>query len=107
MDDIRQLELKRAEQGIFPMWVPGPSQIFPTGMTYKWRGAEPFAGDLVTTPVNGGKLAKDFVKAWAFYRDGLKPWQRGLEIGLSHGYFIIGPFVSLSQLRNTPEAATV
>merc|ERR1711988_378738 len=43
----------------------------------------------------------------AFYRDGLKPWQRGIEIGMAHGYFIIGPFTSLGPLRNTPEAATV
>mmetsp|Transcript_22153 Transcript_22153/g.55437 ORF Transcript_22153/g.55437 Transcript_22153/m.55437 type:complete len:93 (-) Transcript_22153:105-383(-) len=26
---------------------------------------------------------------------------------MAHGYFIIGPFVSLGPLRNTPEAATV
>merc|ERR1712224_167036 len=82
-------------------------QLFPTAATFKWRGAEHFAADLTQTPVNAGKFAKDFVGAWAWYREGLRPWQRGLEIGLAHGYFVIGPFTSLGQLRDTPEAATV
>jgi photosystem I subunit 11 len=119
------LKKKKEEQmlkGIVPMLVPGPTVgpvpgfgvipasegvFFPTGATFKWRGPEPFAGDQVRSLVTDGKFAKDFIKAMAFYRDGLKPWQRGIEIGMAHGYFIIGPFVSLGPLRNTPEAATV
>merc|ERR1712232_119916 len=81
--------------------------FFNMGATFKWRGPEPFAGDQVRSLIVDGKFAKDFIKAMAFYRDGLKPWQRGIEIGMAHGYFIIGPFVSLGPLRNTPEAATV
>merc|ERR1712151_67597 len=89
------------------MWVPGPSGAWYTGALIQWRGKEMFAGDQVRTPVTDGGFAKQYINALAFYREGLKPWQRGLEIGMAHGYFLIGPFVSLGPLRNTPEAATV
>nr|QUE28239.1 PsaL [Pseudoerythrocladia kornmannii] len=35
------------------------------------------------------------------YRRGLSPLLRGLEIGMSHGYFLVGPFDKLGPLRNT------
>merc|ERR1712232_1359326 len=35
------------------------------------------------------------------YRFGLTPLLRGLEIGLAHGYFLIGPFAKLGPLRNS------
>merc|ERR1711897_104586 len=95
------------KEGAFPMEIPGPGQVWPTGAYMKWRGPEPFAGDQTMTPVSNGLFATQFINAMAFYREGLKPWQRGLEIGMAHGYFLIGPFVSLGPLRNTPEAATV
>merc|ERR1712125_239385 len=72
-----------------------------------WRGKEMFAGDQCQTPVTNGRFAVNYLNNLAFYRKGLKPWQRGIEIGMAHGYFIIGPFTSLGPLRNTPEAATV
>merc|ERR1719329_1537906 len=89
------------------MSLPGPAGWFPSGANFKWRGAEPFAGDLVQSLIENGSFGKQFLANMAFYRDGLKPWQRGLEIGMAHGYFLIGPFTSLGPLRNTPEAATV
>merc|ERR1712146_445276 len=70
-------------------------------------GEEPFAGDQTKTIVSDSRFSKQFIANCAFYREGLKPWQRGLEIGMAHGYFIIGPFISTGPLRNTPEAATV
>lgn len=93
--------------GVLPMFIPGPASYINTKAPIQWRGPEHFAGDQCQTPVNAGGFAKQFIKAWAFYRDDLKPWQRGVEIGLAHGYFLIGPFVALGPLRNTPEAATV
>merc|ERR1719321_2184519 len=116
--DLAYYQIRRAQKieqmtkGIVPMMVPGPTPgtfpvLFNMGATFKWRGPEPFAGDQVRSLIVDGKFAKDFIKAMAFYRDGLKPWQRGIEIGMAHGYFIIGPFISLGPLRNTPEAATV
>merc|ERR1712228_1138052 len=35
------------------------------------------------------------------YRFGLTPLLRGLEIGLAHGYFLIGPFAKLGPLRDS------
>ena len=35
------------------------------------------------------------------YRFGLTPLLRGLEIGLAHGYFLMGPFVKLGPLRDS------
>jgi len=96
-----------SEKGAFPMEFPGPSNVFESGAYLQWRGEEPFAGDQVKTIVSDSRFSKQFIANTAFYREGLKPWQRGLEIGMAHGYFIIGPFVSLGPLRNTPEAATV
>jgi len=93
--------------GVVPLYVPTNNSVAFTGAFIKWRGAEPFAGDQVQTPVTDGLFARQFLKSMAFYRDGLKPWQRGIEIGMAHGYFLIGPFTSLGPLRNTPEAATV
>eukprot|EP00931_Biecheleriopsis_adriatica_P016086 TRINITY_DN1197_c0_g1_i5.p1 TRINITY_DN1197_c0_g1~~TRINITY_DN1197_c0_g1_i5.p1 ORF type:complete len:400 (-),score=89.00 TRINITY_DN1197_c0_g1_i5:66-1175(-) len=94
-------------QGKVPFAVPGPSGWWYTGAQIQWKGKEPFAGDQVQTLIENGGFGKQFLANMAFYRDGLKPWQRGLEIGMAHGYFLIGPFTSLGPLRNTPEAATV
>jgi len=105
--DAQDRYFKEICTGMIPMWVPGPAGIWDTGAVIQWRGPEMFAGDQVQTPVTNGAFATQFVNNLAFYREGLKPWQRGLEIGMAHGYFIIGPFVSLGPLRNTPEAATV
>jgi len=115
MADLEKADasIRQMCKGEIPLYVPGPAGfgtmlgLFDSGAIFKWRGAEPFAGDLVQTPVTDGGFAKQFIDNCAFYRDGLKPWQRGLEIGMAHGYFLIGPFVSLGPLRNTPEAATV
>jgi len=106
LQEIEEYE-KLMMSGKVPFAVPGPSGYFFTGFVTQWKGKEPFAGDQVITLTENGLFAKQFLSALAFYREGLKPWQRGLEIGMAHGYFLIGPFTSLGPLRNTPEAATV
>jgi len=103
MNNFREM----SRTGAVPMFLPGPASFFPTGATIQWRGPEPFAGDQIQTPVTESLAAKQYIHNMAFYREGLKPWQRGLEIGLAHGYFLVGPFTALGPLRNTPEAATV
>jgi len=103
----KELYMRILRTGQIPMQIPGPGGTFDTGALIQWRGKEYFAGDQVQTPVTNGSFAVQYLNNLAFYRDGLKPWQRGLEIGMAHGYFIIGPFVNLGPLRNTPEAATV
>ncbi|CAE7228009.1 psaL [Symbiodinium microadriaticum] len=128
LQEIEEYE-KLMMSGKVPFAVPGPSGYFFTGFVTQWKGKEPFAGDQVITLTENGLFAKQFLSALAFYREGLKPWQRGLEmqtlwelnrlvVGLQQqlsqgkrvgpvGYFLIGPFTSLGPLRNTPEALHV
>nr|NP_045050.1 photosystem I subunit XI [Cyanidium caldarium]Q9TM17.1 RecName: Full=Photosystem I reaction center subunit XI; AltName: Full=PSI subunit V; AltName: Full=PSI-L [Cyanidium caldarium]AAF12996.1 unknown [Cyanidium caldarium]WDB00177.1 photosystem I subunit XI [Cyanidium caldarium] len=63
-------------------------------------GSNPFVGNL-STPVNSSKVTIWYLKNLPIYRRGLSPLLRGLEIGMAHGYFIIGPFYKLGPLRNT------
>lgn len=93
--------------GEIPLLIPGPPIFIDTGRKFKFRGAEPFAGDQVRSPITDAPLAQWYLNNLAWYREGLAPWRRGLEIGMAHGYFIIGPFINLGPLRDTPEAATV
>eukprot|EP00930_Biecheleria_cincta_P104285 TRINITY_DN964_c0_g1_i2.p1 TRINITY_DN964_c0_g1~~TRINITY_DN964_c0_g1_i2.p1 ORF type:complete len:370 (-),score=62.43 TRINITY_DN964_c0_g1_i2:256-1365(-) len=105
-DEAQKIEDLRMA-GKVNMEVPVAGGWIDTGALIQWKGKEPFAGDLVQTPVTDGRWSKQYIANMAFYREGLQPWQRGIEIGMAHGYFLIGPFVSLGPLRNTPEAATV
>jgi photosystem I subunit 11 len=61
---------------------------------------DPFVGHLAT-PVTSSALTRAILQNLPAYRFGLTPLLRGLEIGLAHGYFLIGPFVTLGPLRNT------
>ncbi|MFB6274555.1 MAG: photosystem I reaction center subunit XI [Halothece sp.] len=55
----------------------------------------------LATPVNANDLTLKFVANLPIYRDGLSPLMRGLEIGMAHGYWLIGPFAVLGPLRNS------
>ncbi|MDB9320296.1 MULTISPECIES: chlorophyll a/b binding light-harvesting protein [Cyanophyceae] len=57
------------------------------------------------TPVNASDITLNFLKYLPIYRPGLSPFSRGLEIGMAHGYFLLGPFVKLGPLRNTELAS--
>ena len=61
---------------------------------------DPFVGHLAT-PITSSSLTRALLKNLPAYRFGLTPLLRGLEIGLAHGYFLIGPFVKLGPLRNS------
>nr|YP_009394735.1 photosystem I reaction center subunit XI [Polysiphonia elongata]ARW63297.1 photosystem I reaction center subunit XI [Polysiphonia elongata] len=61
---------------------------------------DPFVGNL-STPVSTSSFTKNFLGNLPAYRRGLSPLLRGLEIGMAHGYFLIGPFDKLGPLRNT------
>merc|ERR1712190_277586 len=43
----------------------------------------------------------------AAYRIGVAPLQRGVEIGLAHGFFLPGPFIKLGPLRNVESIAEI
>lgn len=61
---------------------------------------DPFVGHLAT-PITSSALTRVLLQNLPAYRFGLTPLLRGLEVGLAHGYFLIGPFVSLGPLRNS------
>jgi photosystem I subunit XI len=68
-----------------------------------WKG-DPFTGHL-STPISDSAFTKAFIGNLPAYRKGLAPIVRGLEIGLAHGYFLIGPWVKLGPLRDSDTAA--
>lgn len=61
---------------------------------------DPFVGHLAT-PITSSSVTRTLLQNLPAYRFGLTPLLRGLEIGLAHGYFLIGPFVKLGPLRNS------
>jgi photosystem II CP43 chlorophyll apoprotein len=63
----------------------------------------PYLGNL-STPVNSSDFTLFLLKNLPIYRPGLSSLARGLEIGMAHGYFILGPFVKLGPLRNSEQA---
>ncbi|MEL6553032.1 MAG: chlorophyll a/b binding light-harvesting protein [Cyanobacteria bacterium J06621_11] len=56
------------------------------------------------TPLNASALSVDFIRKLPILRDGLPPSLRGLEVGMAHGYWAIGPFIKLGPLRDTSDA---
>ncbi len=66
-------------------------------------GGDPQIGNL-ETPINSSAFSKAFLSNLPAYRQGLSPLLRGLEIGLAHGYFIIGPWAKLGPLRDSDVA---
>lgn len=55
----------------------------------------------LATPINSSPLVKSYINALPAYRRGLSPSRRGLEVGMAHGYWLIGPFAKLGPLRDT------
>nr|YP_010902654.1 photosystem I reaction center subunit XI [Hypnea nidulans]WCH54509.1 photosystem I reaction center subunit XI [Hypnea nidulans] len=64
---------------------------------------DPFVGNL-STPVSTSSFTKGLLSNLPAYRRGLSPLLRGLEIGMAHGYFLVGPFDKLGPLRSTDVA---
>jgi len=69
---------------------------------------DPFIG-MFETPVTSAPIVANFLSNLPAYRTGVSPTLRGVEIGLTHGFFIAGPFIKLGPLRNAagniPEVA--
>ncbi len=65
---------------------------------------DPFVGHLAT-PVSASGFTKAFIGNLPAYRKGVSPILRGLEIGMAHGYFLIGPWIILGPLRDTDTAS--
>ena len=61
---------------------------------------DPFVGNL-STPVTTSTATKLYLGNLPIYRKGLSPLMRGLEIGMAHGYLLLGPFEKLGPLRGS------
>ncbi|WP_017305686.1 photosystem I reaction center protein subunit XI [Spirulina subsalsa] len=66
----------------------------------------PFKGHLAT-PVSASGFTKAFIGNLPAYRKGISPIVRGLEVGMAHGYFMLGPWVVVGPLRDYPDAANL
>nr|QCI06180.1 photosystem I reaction center subunit XI [Dicranema revolutum] len=60
---------------------------------------DPFTGSL-STPVNSSSFTRALLENLPAYRSGISPRIKGLEVGMAHGYFLLGPFYLLGPLRN-------
>lgn len=65
---------------------------------------DPFTGHL-STPISDSGFTRAFISNLPAYRKGLSPLLRGLEIGMAHGYFLVGPWTLLGPLRDSDHAA--
>jgi len=59
------------------------------------------------TPINSSEFTKTFINNLPAYRKGITPFRRGLEVGMAHGYWLIGPFIVFNPLRDTDTANIV
>ena len=67
---------------------------------------DPFVGNL-KTPLNSSDFSKWWLSNIPFYRSGLSPWSRGLEIGMAHGYLLFGPFALLGPQRSSEQGNSI
>lgn len=58
----------------------------------------------LSTPITNSMLTRTLLSNLPAYRVGLSSILRGLEVGMAHGYFLIGPFYKLGPLRNSEVA---
>lgn len=72
---------------------------------------KPFNGDPqeghLSTPISDSPLVRAYIGNLPAYRPGLSPLLRGLEIGMAHGYFLVGPEIVFGPLRDYPQAANL
>merc|ERR1719197_1205621 len=72
----------------------------PKNAVVKPINGDPFIG-MFETPVTSAPIVANFLSNLPAYRTGVKPLLRGVEIGLTHGFFMVGPFIKLGPLRNS------
>ncbi|KAH9313811.1 hypothetical protein KI387_022438 [Taxus chinensis] len=75
----------------------------PTYQVIEPLNGDPFIGSL-ETPVTSSPLVAWYLSNLPAYRTSVSPLLRGIEVGLAHGFFLVGPFVKTGPLRNTEYA---
>ena len=64
---------------------------------------DPFVGSL-ETPITSSPLIAWYLSNLPAYRTAVSPLLRGIEVGLAHGFLLVGPFVKAGPLRNSEVA---
>lgn len=82
-----------------------PKSYYEEDVIQPYKG-DPWSGNL-STPFNDSPLVRAYIRNLPAYRPGLTPFMRGLEIGMAHGYFLIGPQVVVGPLRETVHGANL
>jgi len=67
---------------------------------------DPFIG-MLETPVTSSPIVANYLSNLPAYRTGVSPLLRGVEIGLAHGFLLVGPFIKLGPLRNLEGVAEI
>jgi photosystem I subunit XI len=67
--------------------------------------SEDFQTASVLTPINNSPFIRFFIANLPINRANLDPFFRGLEVGMAHGYWMLGPFTLLGPLRNLSTVA--
>ncbi|XP_042485853.1 photosystem I reaction center subunit XI, chloroplastic-like [Macadamia integrifolia] len=75
----------------------------PTYQVVQPINGDPFIGSL-ETPVTSSPLIAWYLSNLPAYRTAVNPLLRGVEVGLAHGFLLVGPFVKAGPLRNTEYA---
>ncbi|CAA6659896.1 unnamed protein product [Spirodela intermedia] len=83
--------------------VAAPASPSPTYQVIQPINGDPFIGSL-ETPVTSSPLVAWYLSNLPAYRTAVSPLLRGIEVGLAHGYLLVGPFVKTGPLRDTPIA---
>ncbi|XP_019188725.1 PREDICTED: photosystem I reaction center subunit XI, chloroplastic [Ipomoea nil] len=77
----------------------------PTFQVIQPLNGDPFIGSL-ETPVTSSPLIAWYLSNLPAYRTAVNPLLRGIEVGLAHGFLLVGPFVKAGPLRNTVYAGS-
>ncbi|KAL3604755.1 hypothetical protein D5086_005614 [Populus alba] len=75
----------------------------PTYQVIQPINGDPFIGSL-ETPITSSPLIAWYLSNLPAYRTAVSPLLRGIEVGLAHGFLLVGPFVKAGPLRNTEYA---
>ncbi|XP_039027546.1 photosystem I reaction center subunit XI, chloroplastic-like [Hibiscus syriacus] len=75
----------------------------PTYQVIQPINGDPFIGSL-ETPITSSPLIAWYLSNLPAYRTAVNPLLRGVEVGLAHGFLLVGPFVKAGPLRNTAVA---
>ncbi|GAB4835387.1 hypothetical protein Ancab_000297 [Ancistrocladus abbreviatus] len=75
----------------------------PTYQVIEPLNGDPFIGGL-ETPITSSPLIAWYLSNLPAYRTAVSPLLRGVEVGLAHGFLLVGPFVKTGPLRDTPYA---